>query len=110
MLTRKLATLIAIALAALMLLASACDGDSEEAPPEPTSTPTEAQPEPTPSPTEAQPEPTPTPTEAPGAGKIAFHSNRDDNWEVYVMNADGSGPTNLTENPAEDFDDWPGEP
>ncbi|MDT7947456.1 MAG: hypothetical protein RQ897_03795 [Thermoflexus sp.] len=35
------------------------------------------------------------------AGRIAFASKRDGNWEIYVMNADGSGQTNLTNNPAE---------
>ena len=32
--------------------------------------------------------------------QIAFTSNRDGNWELYVMNADGSGQTNLTQTPA----------
>jgi hypothetical protein len=36
------------------------------------------------------------------AGCIAFASNRDGNWEIYVMNADGSGVTRLTNNPADD--------
>lgn len=41
------------------------------------------------------------------AGKIAFASDRDGNWEIYVMNADGSGQTRLTKNPARDeFPDW----
>jgi TolB protein len=31
-------------------------------------------------------------------GKIAFVSDRDGNWEIYVMNADGSGQRNLTRN------------
>jgi Tol biopolymer transport system component len=35
-------------------------------------------------------------------GKIAFNSDRDGNGEIYVMNADGSGQTNLTNNPAND--------
>ena len=39
----------------------------------------------------------------PAAGKIAFMSNRDGNDEIYVMNADGSGQTRLTNNPADDF-------
>ncbi len=40
-------------------------------------------------------------------GKIAFDSDRDGNWEIYVMDADGSNPTNLTNNPAEDhFPAW----
>ena len=39
----------------------------------------------------------------PGAnGKIAFGSFRDGNFEIYVMNADGSNQTNLTNNPASD--------
>jgi hypothetical protein len=39
--------------------------------------------------------------------KIAFQSNRDGNYEIYVMNTNGSGPTNLTKNGAEDARaDW----
>lgn len=39
----------------------------------------------------------------PGAnGKIVFESNRDGNSEIYVMNADGTAQTNLTNNPAVD--------
>ena len=34
--------------------------------------------------------------------KIAFHTMRDGNREVYVMEADGTNPVNLTNNPAED--------
>ncbi|MBI1927230.1 sigma-70 family RNA polymerase sigma factor [Candidatus Poribacteria bacterium] len=34
--------------------------------------------------------------------KIAFTSNRDGNWEVYVMDADGKNPINLTKHPAQD--------
>src|SRR5437016_3403117 len=36
-------------------------------------------------------------------GKIAFYSSRDGNTEIYVMNADGSGQTNLTNNLAGDY-------
>ena len=36
-------------------------------------------------------------------GRIAFVSERDGNPEIYVMNADGSGQTRLTENPAADW-------
>jgi hypothetical protein len=37
----------------------------------------------------------------PGAnGKLVFTSDRDGNAEIYAMNADGSGQTNLTANPA----------
>jgi len=39
------------------------------------------------------------------SGRIAFASKRDGNWEIYVMNADGSGVTRLTNNPADDR--WP---
>ena len=35
--------------------------------------------------------------------KIAFVSDRDGNREIYIMNADGSGQTNLTNNAAEDL-------
>lgn len=35
-------------------------------------------------------------------GKIAFMSNQDGNFEIYVMKSDGSGQTNLTNNPAYD--------
>ncbi len=41
------------------------------------------------------------PTVAAG-GKIAFVSERDDNSEIYVINADGSGLTNLTNHPSND--------
>ena len=34
--------------------------------------------------------------------KIAFSSNRDGNWEIYVMNTDGSGLERLTSNAAHD--------
>ena len=35
--------------------------------------------------------------------KIAFTSNRGGNEEIYLMNADGSGQTNLTNTAAQDF-------
>ena len=38
----------------------------------------------------------------PAAGQIAFTTGRDGNREIYVMNADGSGLRNLTNNPADD--------
>ncbi len=53
--------------------------------------------------------PTPTPTPRPTAtlipteaGRIAFYSNRDGDFEIYVMNADGTGAKNLTDNSAWD--------
>ena len=41
--------------------------------------------------------------EVPATPKILFTSVRDGNYEVYVMNADGSHQVNLTQNPADDF-------
>lgn len=35
--------------------------------------------------------------------KIAFYSNRDGNFEIYAMNADGSVQVNLTNNPGDDY-------
>ena len=45
--------------------------------------------------------PVPDPAEA--AGRIAFQSDREGNWEIYVMNADGSDVTRLTDNLADDY-------
>jgi TolB protein len=42
------------------------------------------------------------PAQAPEQVQIAFHSNRDWNLEVYVMDADGKNLRNLTNNPAYD--------
>ena len=36
--------------------------------------------------------------------RIAFSSNRDGNWEIYVMNVDGGNQQNLTNNPSDDRD------
>jgi TolB protein len=49
----------------------------------------------------AAPTPT-TPTPTPAPGRIAFTSLRDGNWEIYVMNADGTGLTRLTNHHADD--------
>ncbi|MCJ7727714.1 MAG: hypothetical protein MUO96_03620 [Actinobacteria bacterium] len=43
-----------------------------------------------------------TASEATTKGKITFMSNRDGNWEIYIVNVDGSEQVNLTNNPAED--------
>ena len=40
---------------------------------------------------------------APATAKIAFSSNRDGNWEIYLMNPDGSQQERLTQNNARDF-------
>lgn len=37
-------------------------------------------------------------------GKIAFQSNRDGNYEIYVMDPDGANQTRLTYSPGEDYD------
>jgi len=43
-----------------------------------------------------------SPTWSPDGSQIAFMSTRDLNWEVYVMAADGTNQTNITNNPAND--------
>ena len=35
--------------------------------------------------------------------KIVFQSLRDGNWEIYMMNLNGSGQTNLTNHPRTDY-------
>ncbi len=47
--------------------------------------------------------PTPVPTMIPPTGKIAFVSERDGSRDIYVMNADGSQPINLTNHPMGDY-------
>jgi Tol biopolymer transport system component len=39
---------------------------------------------------------------SPNGGQIAFHSDRDGNWEVYVINSDGSWLRRVTLQPATD--------
>lgn len=47
------------------------------------------------------------PDYSPDGTKIAFTSSRDGNLNIYVMNADGSNPTQLTSDPQDDFDpEW----
>jgi len=41
------------------------------------------------------------PVFSPDSTQIVFTSARDGNGEIYVMNADGSGQTRLTNNPAD---------
>lgn len=47
--------------------------------------------------------PTAGPISADESDRIAFASDRSGNAEIYVMNADGTGPVNLTNNAAQDF-------
>ena len=42
------------------------------------------------------------PSWSPDGGRITFSSIRDFNSEIYVANADGSGQTRLTDDPARD--------
>ena len=47
------------------------------------------------------------PSYSPDGSKIAFYSRRDGNNEIYIMNADGSSQTRLTNNAADDsFPSW----
>ena len=41
--------------------------------------------------------------QVPQQSQIAFHSDRDGNYEVYVMDANGGNPRNLTNHPASDY-------
>lgn len=45
------------------------------------------------------------PAWSPHGDQIAFLSNRDGNFEVYVMDTDGSNQTNVSQNPAFDGDE-----
>jgi len=44
------------------------------------------------------------PAWSPDGQYLAFFSDRDGNFEVYVMRADGSGQVNLSSDPATDRD------
>ena len=43
------------------------------------------------------------PTLSPDRTRVAFESIRDGNYEIYVMGADGSAPTNITQHDARDY-------
>jgi Tol biopolymer transport system component len=44
---------------------------------------------------------------SPDGARIAFASDRDGNWEIYLMNADGGQQQRITINEATDQDpDW----
>lgn len=42
------------------------------------------------------------PAWSPDGGRIVFQTDRDGNDEVYLMDADGGGPVNLTDHAASD--------
>ena len=44
-----------------------------------------------------------TGAKVPETAKIALASNRDGNWDIYLMNPDGSEVINLTQHPATDY-------
>jgi Tol biopolymer transport system component len=47
------------------------------------------------------------PTWSPDGRRIAFQSNRSGNWDVWIINADGTGLAQLTRHPADDrFPSW----
>jgi TolB protein len=51
--------------------------------------------------------PTWSPAATPGGGRIAFHSDRAGNWDIWDVNLDGSGLINLTRHPGDDrFPAW----
>ena len=43
------------------------------------------------------------PTLSPDRTRVVFESSRDGNYEIYVMGADGSAPTNITQHDAQDY-------
>ncbi|MCH8822130.1 MAG: PD40 domain-containing protein [Planctomycetes bacterium] len=43
------------------------------------------------------------PSWSPDGKKIAFYSNRDGNYEIYIMNTDGTNQTRLTHTPERDY-------
>lgn len=91
----------------LLLFMIGCSDDPAPTPtPEPNNTPAPAPtatpmntPVPTNTPTATS---TSTPTPVPLPGRIAFVTDRDENREIYVMNADGTGLSNLTNHDADD--------
>ncbi len=97
----------------LLALAVACNGQEEitatAVPTPPAATAMSATPTAAPAATIAAPAATklptelsPTPVILPGAAKVAFSSNRNARFEIYVMNPDGSEPIRLTNHPEVD--------
>ena len=40
---------------------------------------------------------------SPDGKYVVFSSDRDDNWEIFIMDADGGNQRRLTNNPLHDF-------
>lgn len=82
------------------LFGSACDQPAPTPTPMPTPTPTSAPPAPaTPTPggmATPSPRPTASPPPWPATARIAFESNRDGHFEIYVADGDGAGVVRLT--------------
>ena len=78
-----------VSFAAVLLVAAACGDGKSDSVPEPRGT--------TPLADGATPVP-----DTSAMGKIAFASDRDGDFEIYVMNADGSDQINLTSSPGDD--------
>jgi Tol biopolymer transport system component/tRNA A-37 threonylcarbamoyl transferase component Bud32 len=107
------ALLVGAALVLCAVVPSILDGDDQhEATPTwspspesklvvPTETPTATSTRPPATPT-ITPSATTVPSPTPVPERIAFSSQRDGNWEIYVMNTDGSGVTQLTQHYAWD--------
>lgn len=51
-----------------------------------------------------QPSAEPTAEPEPIPCNVAFDTDRDGNWEIYIMGPDGENPKNLSNNPADDWD------
>jgi Tol biopolymer transport system component len=113
-------TYFAILLGVVLALAAGCVGATPSPAPvlpaatpiQPTATPAPPTATATLSPTNTPaltntPKPTATATLVPplsgsGGGRIVFASKRDDNYDIYVMNADGTDQRRLTNHPRED--------
>ena len=98
--------LICCALTACVLLLSACAAPQPTEPPVTETSAPEITAESTEMPVVTEPPAeTETATEAAVIPcDLAFQSDRDGNLEIYIMGPDGSGQTNLTNNPANDYD------
>jgi Tol biopolymer transport system component len=100
--TRRLYLVLWIVL--IFLLSGCLPGTpSTSPPPAPSPVPPTSSPvPPTPSPLPQAATPGPSGLTPPIELRIAFHTTQDGNYEIYVMDADGSNPINLTNHPSRD--------